>query len=89
MGAAFDQPLLVQLVEHAPESDRLDIEPGCDLGLAHPLAARDVEQCCRLRPSNRQSGVPRRAFETTFEEPRDVMDEKAKAAVDGPIGTRL
>jgi hypothetical protein len=42
MSAAFDKPLLVELVEHSNESDWFDVEPSRDLGLANPLVSGDV-----------------------------------------------
>src|SRR5712672_1203330 len=82
MSAAVDQSFLMQLVEHAHERDRLDAEPGCDLGLADPFVPCDVENNCRLLACDRQPHLPSPMFEAPLDQPRDVVDEKAKGATD-------
>src|SRR5712691_11497164 len=82
MSAAVDQSFLMQLVEHAHERDRLDAEPGCDLGLADPFVACDVENNCRLLACDRQPHLPSPTLEAPLDQPGDVVDEKAKGATD-------
>src|SRR5947209_17574914 len=85
MGAALDQPFLMELVQHPNQRNRLYVQPSRYLGLAHALVARNVEHDCRLLTRDRQPHLPRPALEPPLDQPRDVMDEKAEGAADfGP-----
>src|SRR6476660_7144643 len=85
MSATLDQALLMKLVEHPNEGDRLYIEPSRDLGLADAFVSCNVEHDCRLLPRDRQPHLPRTALEPPLDQPRDVMDEKAESATDAGL----
>src|SRR5947207_9879638 len=89
MGAALDQPFLMELVQHPNQRNRLYVQPSRYLGLANALVARNVEHDCRLLARDRQPYLPRAALEPPLDQPRDVMHEKAEGAADfgpAPLG---
>ena len=57
--------------------------------MSSAMAAHKAARAARLGDGEDLPAAWGRAFEAAFEQPRDVMDEKTKAAVTGPIGARL
>src|SRR6516162_7117306 len=78
MGASLDQPLVMKLVEHSHQRNRLKVEPRGDLGLAYPLVPGNVEHHRSLPPRDRQSGVSRLAVETPLNQARHIVYEEAE-----------
>ena len=82
MGAPLDEPFVVELIQHAHQGDRLQVEPGCDFGLAHPFVAGDVEHDRRLPPCDKQAGLSRFSVEAALDQPRDDVHQDPKISPD-------
>src|SRR6516162_1044559 len=78
MGASLDQPLVIKLVEHSHQRNRLEVEPRRDFGLAYSLVAGNVEHHRSLPPRDRQSGLSRLAVETPLNQARHIVYEEAE-----------
>src|SRR5271167_3814504 len=80
MGAALDQSLLVELIQYSDEGDGLQIEPGCDLGLADTLVTGNIEHDRRLSPRDREPGLPCLPVEAPLDQPGDIVDQESEIA---------
>src|ERR1700740_2394122 len=80
MGWALDQSLLVELIQHSHEGDGLQVEPGCDLGLADTLVTGNIEHNRRLSPRYRESGLTCLPVKAPLDQPRDIVDQESEIA---------
>src|SRR5208282_1142953 len=80
MGAALDQSLLVELIQHSHEGDGLQVEPGCDLGLADTLVTSNIEHDRRLSPRDREPGLPCLPVEAPLDQAGHIVHQEPEIA---------
>src|SRR6516162_1171629 len=86
MGAPLYEPLLVKLIQHPHEGDRLDAQPSRDLSLADTFIPCDVEHDRGLLTGDQKAHLPCSALEPSLDQSRNVVNEKAEGATDLGMG---
>src|ERR1044071_8878991 len=82
VGAALDPAGLFHTVDLADQRLRPDFQKIGEAGLVDALIAGEISQGTALRPGESETAVAPVLVEAASEQARDVVDEKAEAAIE-------